>query len=153
MAVSHRLMSGPPDHDQRGFAFARVVGAHIDIGAFESGATSADFDIDGDIDGADFAIRHTAIASLFYNLDLPWLQCRQSLQCLLKDSEKGQAQSFLSRSPQIQGSTIATMTYVDSAIPEGGLFPRLCLSFSPYSFWYRLSLHYVQCLDRWPAQP
>ena len=43
-----------PNYDQRDFAFDRIVGGRIDIGAFESGATSADFDTDGDIDGKDF---------------------------------------------------------------------------------------------------
>jgi len=47
-------VASPPNYDQCGFNFARVVGGRIDIGAFESGATSADFDTDGDIDGADF---------------------------------------------------------------------------------------------------
>lgn len=54
----------PPDFDQRGAPFARIVDGgignpRIDIGAFEvqSGSppvSSADFDTDGDIDGADF---------------------------------------------------------------------------------------------------
>jgi len=45
-----------PNYDQRGFAFERIVGGRIDIGAFESesDAASADFDSDGDVDGADF---------------------------------------------------------------------------------------------------
>ncbi len=41
-------------YDQRGFAFARVVGGRVDIGAVESSAVSADFDLDGDVDGSDF---------------------------------------------------------------------------------------------------
>ncbi len=44
----------PPFYDQRGFNFARVVGGRIDIGAVEAGAMSADFDLDRDVDGADF---------------------------------------------------------------------------------------------------
>ncbi len=44
----------PPFYDQRGFSFARVVGGRIDIGAVEAGAMSADFDLDRDVDGADF---------------------------------------------------------------------------------------------------
>jgi hypothetical protein len=40
--------------DQRGFAFNRIVGGQVDIGAFESGAVSADFDLDLDVDGNDF---------------------------------------------------------------------------------------------------
>jgi hypothetical protein len=46
--------TGPPDYDQRGFAYNRVVGGRIDMGAFEFGAVSADFDEDGDVDGLDF---------------------------------------------------------------------------------------------------
>ncbi len=46
----------PPVYDQRGFAFARVVGGRIDSGAVESSAVSADFDVDGDVDGFDFLI-------------------------------------------------------------------------------------------------
>jgi len=40
--------------DQRGFAFDRVINERMDIGAFEFGAKSADFDGDGDVDGYDF---------------------------------------------------------------------------------------------------
>jgi len=47
-------VASPPAYDQRGFAFARVVGAQIDIGAVESGAVSADFDLDGVVSGFDF---------------------------------------------------------------------------------------------------
>jgi hypothetical protein len=43
-----------PLYDQRGFAFSRVVGGRIDMGAIEADAVSADFDIDGDDDGGDF---------------------------------------------------------------------------------------------------
>lgn len=46
--------SSPPTYDQRGFAFARVVDGRVDIGAVESSAVSADFDLDGDVDGHDF---------------------------------------------------------------------------------------------------
>ncbi len=48
--------ASPPDFDQRGAPFVRVFGGRIDIGAFEVQpiADSADFDSDGDIDGADF---------------------------------------------------------------------------------------------------
>ena len=45
-----------PAYDQRGFAFTRVVGGRIDVGAFEAGAVSADFDVDGDVDGRDFLL-------------------------------------------------------------------------------------------------
>ena len=42
-------------NDQRGAMFNRVVGSAIDIGAYEAQSTpSADFDSDGDVDGADF---------------------------------------------------------------------------------------------------
>jgi len=42
--------------DQRGAGFARIIGGTVDIGAFESQTLvpSADFDNDGDVDGADF---------------------------------------------------------------------------------------------------
>jgi hypothetical protein len=43
-----------PEFDQRGFAFSRVVNGRIDMGAFEHGAVSADFDVDLDVDGFDF---------------------------------------------------------------------------------------------------
>jgi len=44
------------EFDQRGAPFVRVGGGRIDIGAYEvqTAADSADFDSDGDIDGADF---------------------------------------------------------------------------------------------------
>jgi CSLREA domain-containing protein len=45
---------GPPNFDQRGFAYSRVIGGRIDMGAFEFGAVSADFDEDGNVDGLDF---------------------------------------------------------------------------------------------------
>ena len=42
-------------NDQRGATYNRVVGPAIDIGAYEARvAPSADFDTDGDVDGADF---------------------------------------------------------------------------------------------------
>ncbi|MDZ4659007.1 MAG: choice-of-anchor Q domain-containing protein [Bythopirellula sp.] len=46
----------PPDYDQRGVGFDRVVNGRIDIGAFEvqADSPSADYDTDGDIDGRDF---------------------------------------------------------------------------------------------------
>ncbi len=47
-------IGGTPLYDQRGFALSRIVAGRIDIGAFEFGATSADFGSDGDVDGADF---------------------------------------------------------------------------------------------------
>ena len=66
----HRLVVGSPalnagnnaeipagvTTDQRGTGFARIVGGTVDIGAFESQTLvpSADFDNDGDVDGADF---------------------------------------------------------------------------------------------------
>ena len=66
----HRLVVGSPainagnnaevivgvTTDQRGTGFARIVGGIVDIGAFESQTLvpSADFDTDGDVDGADF---------------------------------------------------------------------------------------------------
>ncbi|MBA4106855.1 MAG: hypothetical protein C0485_13975 [Pirellula sp.] len=45
---------GVPHFDQRGFAFTRVAGGRIDVGAVERNAASADFDSDLDVDGADF---------------------------------------------------------------------------------------------------
>lgn len=45
---------GVPSFDQRGVAFSRVVNGRIDIGAFELGAVSANFDVDLDVDGFDF---------------------------------------------------------------------------------------------------
>ena len=48
------ILFDPTEYDQRGFVFHRVVSGRIDIGAFEAGATSADFDGDQDVDGADF---------------------------------------------------------------------------------------------------
>jgi hypothetical protein len=46
----------PLTTDQRGTGFPRVMGGRIDAGAFESAlsAFSADFDLDGDVDGRDF---------------------------------------------------------------------------------------------------
>jgi hypothetical protein len=48
----------PLTTDQRGTGFARVLGGRIDAGAFESSFTpfSADFDLDGDVDGSDFLV-------------------------------------------------------------------------------------------------
>ncbi len=49
--------TSPPDFDQRGAPYVRVFGDRIDIGALEEQpivVDSADFDSDGDIDGADF---------------------------------------------------------------------------------------------------
>jgi len=48
------VLTPPRVNDQRGFAFDRVVGGRIDIGSVETGATSADFDSNGNVDGADF---------------------------------------------------------------------------------------------------
>jgi hypothetical protein len=50
--------SPPLTTDQRGTGFARVLGGRIDAGAFESSFTpfSADFDLDGDVDGGDFLV-------------------------------------------------------------------------------------------------
>jgi hypothetical protein len=50
--------SPPLTTDQRGTGFARVLGGRIDAGAFESSFTpfSADFDLDGDVDGSDFLV-------------------------------------------------------------------------------------------------
>jgi CSLREA domain-containing protein len=45
---------GAPQFDQRGAAFSRLVNARMDIGAFESDAVSANFDVDDDVDGFDF---------------------------------------------------------------------------------------------------
>jgi len=50
--------------DQRGAPFVRVFGGQIDIGAFEVqpvSVDSADFDNDGDIDGADFLLGNAAL--------------------------------------------------------------------------------------------
>ncbi len=49
-------IASPPNFDQRGAPFVRVFGGVIDIGALEDQPIpeSADFDNDGDIDGADF---------------------------------------------------------------------------------------------------
>jgi len=51
-------VAGLPEFDQRGAPFGRVVGGHIDIGAYESqpatGTLDGDFDNDGDVDGSDF---------------------------------------------------------------------------------------------------
>jgi predicted outer membrane repeat protein len=50
--------TSPPNFDQRGIGFARVVGGRVDMGAYENQTAapvvSADFDGDGDIDGRDF---------------------------------------------------------------------------------------------------
>lgn len=43
-----------PPYDGRGVAFARIVGGRIDLGAFERGAVSGDFNGDGRVDGSDF---------------------------------------------------------------------------------------------------
>lgn len=60
-------VAGVPLYDQRGFAFARVVGGRIDMGAFESGAASANFDgdvdIDRDVDDADFTVWKTSFGN------------------------------------------------------------------------------------------
>ncbi len=51
-------LNGAPEFDQRGAPYARVAGGRIDIGAYEvqppSGALSADFNLDGRVDGSDF---------------------------------------------------------------------------------------------------
>ncbi len=49
-------VGGVPLFDQRGLAFSRVAGGRIDMGAFESGAVSADFDGDLKVDGSDFLV-------------------------------------------------------------------------------------------------
>jgi len=49
-------IASPPVYDQRGFAFDRIVGGQIDIGAVESGAVSADFNLDGEVSGFDFLL-------------------------------------------------------------------------------------------------
>jgi hypothetical protein len=51
--------TSPPAFDQRGSGFARVSGGRIDMGAYEEQTVvappdSADFDVDGDVDGRDF---------------------------------------------------------------------------------------------------
>jgi hypothetical protein len=50
-------VSGVPQFDQRGAPYSRLVGARIDIGAVEApaadGALSADFDLNGFVEGAD----------------------------------------------------------------------------------------------------
>jgi hypothetical protein len=43
----------PPNFDQRGAGYERVVNGRVDIGALEVQAPSADFDGDGDVDGRD----------------------------------------------------------------------------------------------------
>lgn len=49
------VLSSPTEFDQRGNGFIRVETGRIDIGAYESQIIpSADFDSDGDVDGADF---------------------------------------------------------------------------------------------------
>ncbi len=47
---------GTPLADQRGLPWFRVVGDQIDIGAVETQSPAADFDSDGDVDGADFLV-------------------------------------------------------------------------------------------------
>jgi hypothetical protein len=53
--------------DGRGFAFARIVGAVVDIGAFEHGAVSADFDADLDVDGNDFLLWQRGLGAVNAN--------------------------------------------------------------------------------------
>ena len=50
------ILFNPAEFDQRGAPFVRVFGGRIDIGAVEDQPipASADFDTDGDVDGADF---------------------------------------------------------------------------------------------------
>ena len=55
-------LDGIPLYDQRGEGFDRVAGGRIDIGAFEVQPLRADFDKDGDVDGADFLIWQRASA-------------------------------------------------------------------------------------------
>ncbi len=52
-------VDGVPLYDQRGEGFDRVVGGRIDMGAFEFVPLQADFDKDGDVDGADFLVWQT----------------------------------------------------------------------------------------------
>ncbi len=54
-------VDGIPLYDQRGEGFDRVVGGRIDMGAFEVQVEglAADFDKDGDVDGADFLVWQT----------------------------------------------------------------------------------------------
>jgi hypothetical protein len=67
--MTHSLMPGspaidagdpgfipPPDFDQRGAPFSRVIGGRVDMGALEVQAASADFDGDGFITGLDFLL-------------------------------------------------------------------------------------------------
>lgn len=49
-------MAGVPATDQRGAGYERVVNGRVDIGAFEVQFLSADFDVDGDVDGRDFLL-------------------------------------------------------------------------------------------------
>jgi predicted outer membrane repeat protein len=43
-----------PRYDGRGTTYDRVANARVDMGAYEFGAVTADFDDDGDADGSDF---------------------------------------------------------------------------------------------------
>ncbi len=55
-------MDGVPHYDQRGEPFARVSGSRLDMGAYEVQVEedfAADFDKDGDVDGADFLVWQT----------------------------------------------------------------------------------------------
>jgi hypothetical protein len=79
---THALLSGspaidagdpmfdpPPDFDQRGSGFDRLVGGRIDIGALEvqvPAPVSGDFDHDGDVDGRDFLVwqRNPSVGNL-----------------------------------------------------------------------------------------
>ena len=56
-------VSGVPEFDQRGEAFARISGTRIDIGAVELQLSSADFDEDGDVDGDDFLAWQTGFGT------------------------------------------------------------------------------------------
>ncbi len=56
-------VSGVPEFDQRGEAFARISGTRIDIGAVELQLPSADFDEDGDVDGEDFLAWQTGFGT------------------------------------------------------------------------------------------
>ncbi len=50
------LFAGPPNDDQRGSGFARVVFNQIDVGAIERQNESADFNLDGLVSGFDFLL-------------------------------------------------------------------------------------------------
>jgi hypothetical protein len=53
----------PPDHDQRGIPFQRVVDGRVDIGAFESQTEPIDFDSNGVVDCVDVdALVHEIVA-------------------------------------------------------------------------------------------